>query len=226
MKNIFNFLFLCSAIILTTSCKNTSGEKADVGQAAEVAAAEGMDYTVNTATSAINWEGSKPTGIHTGTIMISDGAISASEGQITGGSFTIDMNSITVTDLDGKMKDNLEAHLKGTNEDKADDFFNVNKYPTAKFEITKVTKLANDPEASHLVYGNLTIKETTKEVGFKAQVAINDGSITVSTPQFTIDRTLWGVNFRSPSFFENLKDKAISNDIGLKVELTAGRQNS
>ena len=43
----------------------------------------------------------------------------------------------------------------------------------------------------------------------------------VSTDQFTFDRTKWGIKYNSASFFEGLKDKAISNDIGLKISLVA-----
>ncbi len=221
MKIRFNLLLFCMALITFSSCKKASGEKADVSDAGEVAEQKGVDYSVDVNNSLINWEGSKPTATHTGTINVSEGSISVAEGKVSGGSFNIDMNSIVVTDLEGNQKGYLEAHLKGTNEDKADDFFNVNKYPTASFEITKVTDLVNDPEATHLVYGNLTLKETVKEVGFKAKVEMQDGKITVSTPAFTIDRTQWGIKYGSPSFFENLKDKAISNDIGLSVNLTA-----
>jgi polyisoprenoid-binding protein YceI len=221
MKFKFQLLMLCFAFLSFASCKQTSGEKADVSDAAEVAEQQGVDYAVDVNNSMLNWEGSKPTATHTGTINLNEGSISVSDGKVTGGSFTIDMNSIVVTDLEGDQKAYLESHLKGDNEDKADDFFNVKKYPTATFEITKVTDLVNDPEATHLVYGNLTLKETVKEVGFKANVQMQDGTIMVNTPAFTIDRTQWGIKYGSPSFFENLKDKAISNDIGLTINLTA-----
>jgi polyisoprenoid-binding protein YceI len=221
MKIKIQLMMLFALAMALVSCKQASGDKADVSEAGQVAEQKGVDYTVDINSSLINWEGSKPTATHTGTINIADGAIAVSDGKISGGSFTIDMNSIIVTDLEGNQKAYLEAHLKGSNEDKADDFFNVMKYPTATFEITKVTDLVNDSDATHLVYGNLTLKETVKEVGFKANVQMQDGSINVTTPAFTIDRTQWGIKYGSPSFFENLKDKAISNDIGLRVNLTA-----
>ena len=221
MKTKIQFILFLAVFALFTSCKSAEGEKADVSDAAEVAEQSGVDYTVDVTSSVINWEGSKPTATHTGTINLVDGSIAVANGTITGGSFTIDMNSINVTDLEGNQKAYLEGHLKGSSEDNVDDFFNVNKYPTASFDITKVTALTNDAEATHLVYGNLTMKETVKEVGFKAKVEMNDGTISVSTPAFTIDRTQWGIKYGSPSFFENLKDKAISNDIGLRVNLSA-----
>ena len=219
-----NKLFLGALVLLIgsfVSCKSDKGAKAEVGAKKEVAAAEGTNYTVDVATSKVLWEGSKPAGSHNGSLDVTEGSVSVNDGTITGGSFTLDMNTINVLDLVGDEKAYLESHLKGSSDDNADDFFNVNKYPTAKFEITKVTSLSNDPEGTHLVYGNLTLKDITKQVGFKAKVDMADGSISVSTPKFTIDRTEWGIKYGSGKFFDNLKDKVISDDMSLQITLVA-----
>ena len=51
------------------------------------------------------------------------------------------MNTITVLDLQaGKGKEDLEAHLKGTDPEKVDHFFNVKDFPTTSFVL--VLKLA------------------------------------------------------------------------------------
>lgn len=223
MKNLF---LACIAILSITqiSCKKAEGEKAAVADAATVVAAVGQEVPVNVASSVVNWEGAKPTGTHTGTISLSEGMITIKEGGVAGGSFILDMNSITVTDIEGDMKANLEGHLKGLASDKADDFFNTPKYPTGKFEITKVTNLENDAEGTHLVYGNLTLKDVTKEVGFKANIAVNGTDVTVSTPSFTIDRTQWGIQYGSKTIFDNLGDKFINDEIGLTINLSASKQ--
>ena len=115
----------------------------------------------------------------------------------------------------------LESHLKGLGDDNADDFFNVKKFPTAKYEITKVTKKEGDPTGNALVYGNLTMRDVTKAVAFTANVDMANGMVRVSTSQFNIDRTEWGIKYGSASFFEGLADKAINNNIGLKITLVA-----
>ena len=218
-------LFLLLALGLTfASCKKAAGDEAEVAAAAAVVQeATGTSLQVNLANSKVMWEGAKPTSSHKGTISMSDGEVVVKDGMITGGNFTLDMNSIEVTDLEGGKKAGLEAHLKGTSEGKEDHFFNVNKFPTGKFEISKTTALTNDPEATHLVYGNLTIKDVTKEIGFKAQIGIREGEVIVTTPPFTIDRTKWGVNFNSGSVVENLGDKLINDEIGLTIALTANK---
>lgn len=212
------FVFLIGAL---ASCKNDKGAAATVGSAAETAAAVGTDYAVDAAASKVMWEGSKPAGSHNGTVNVSTGTVAVNGGEVTGGNFTLDMTSISVLDLEGDQKAYLESHLKGAADDNADDFFNVNKYPTATFAITKVTKLENDPAGSHLVYGNLTMRDVTKEVGFKASVQATDGAIMVTSPKFTIDRTQWGIKYNSDQFFDNLKDKVIKDDISLQINLVA-----
>ena len=223
MKNLL-ILLLALGTVTMFSCKKASGEEAKVSEAAAVATSVGQDIPVNLSTSVVNWEGAKPTGTHTGTISLSEGVVTLQNGAVSGGSFVLDMTSITNTDQKGDMKAGLEAHLKGLSEGKEDHFFNTPVHPTGKFAITKVTKLNNDPSASHLVYGNLTLKGITKEVGFKANIKVNGSSVSVETPAFTIDRTQWGVNYGSKSIFDDLGDKFVNDDIGLSVTLNASKQ--
>lgn len=220
MKILLKLSLVILMASFLASC-GPKGEKAGAEDAQAIADASGKEYTVNTAGSTIMWEGVKVTGKHNGTIKVSDGTVAFEDGTLTGGSFTIDMTSITDLDLDGEMKANLENHLKGTVEGKEADFFNVTKYPTAKFEITKATKLMNNEDANYVINGNLTIKDITKNVSFRAMVTEADGKVSVTTPQFTIDRTEWDINFRSTKFFDDLKDKAINDEIGLKINLSA-----
>lgn len=222
MKNLIKITFLMLTVSMFVACKNTKGEDAKVSDKVEkTTKAEGKTYTVATDVSKVMWEGSKPVGTHNGTVNISEGTVIVNGDAVVGGSFTIDMNSINVLDLEGGKKDYLESHLKGLEDKNADDFFNVNKYPTAKYEITKVTKKEGDPTGNALVYGNLTMKDVTKSVGFTANIDMADGMVRVSTSQFKVDRTQWGIKYGSPSFFEGLKDKAIDNEMGIKITLVA-----
>lgn len=226
MKKSTYLILLSLAVMSIGACKQVAGDKAEVSEAEEVTESAGISYQVNTETSTIEWEGSKTTKTHTGTLNLTEGSLIVNEGSITGGSINIDMNSLNVTDLEGDYKGMLEDHLKGTSDEKADDFFNVNKFPTANFEITKVTNLSGNPDATHMVYGNLALKDSTKLVGFHAKIEMADGLINVSTPPFVIDRTQWGIKYGSPTFFENLKDKAVANNIGLAIKLSASAPES
>lgn len=222
MKKSIKFsmlMFLLAFVVM--SCKNEN-KKAEVSEAEDVAQAVGADFKVDPSLSKVLWEGYKPSGSHNGTVEVSEGSISVKDGKIAAGNFMIDMNTINVLDLEGEYKNDLEGHLKGTGGgDSADHFFNVTKYPVAKFEITKVTNLESDPEATHMVYGNLTMKDITKQVGFRANVDITEDAVKVSTPKFDINRTDWGIKFKSKSFVDDLKDNFINDNMGMSINLTA-----
>lgn len=221
MYRLSSIFVLALFVMAVASCKKSQADEANVGDAASVSKVEGKAISVDLESSLVNWMGSKPTGTHTGTVNLSSGEVKINDGEIVGGNFVLDMNSITCTDLEGDSKANIEAHLKGTAEGKEDHFFNVQKYPIASFEISKVSRLENDPGASHLVYGNLTMREVTKEVGFKANISIVDGEVKVTAPEFSIDRTLWGIQYMSKTVFDDLKDKFIDDNIQLSISLKA-----
>ncbi|MBK6784266.1 MAG: YceI family protein [Saprospiraceae bacterium] len=133
----------------------------------------------------------------------------------------LDLTKLTVDDLSGEDKSNLESHLKGTGGKGEEDFFNTKKFLTSTFEITKVTGLANDKEGNALVYGNLTILTVTKEVSFKANINILENNVTVTTPIFQINRTDWGLKYQSKNFGA-LKDEFINDEVKLQINLNAG----
>jgi len=211
------------AVLFTAlvSCKNETKnetEAADAEAAAEVST-EAAKYMVDKNESEIDWEGAKPTGTHTGTVKLESGVIRL-EDSVLSGSFLIDMTSILVTDLEGDQKASLEDHLKGTVEGKEGDFFNVQKYPTAAFEITGVT----EKDGKKMMSGNLTLKETKKNIEFPVMYEVAGNTMTLKSEPFTIDRTEWGVNYGSKSVFDNLGDKFINDDIQLEFTIVASQQ--
>lgn len=211
----------CTATLLifgATSCNENSKKEMNT-EAQEVAEASNMaaEYTVDTNASTITWKGEKPTGSHNGTINIAKGKAFVTDGQLEAGSFVIDMTTIVSEDLEGGMKDNLENHLKGTVEGKEGDFFNVNKYPTAEFELTGVS----EEGGKTMVNGNLRIKEKTHAISFPATVTMNGDQLTMTSETFELDRTMWDVNYGSKNIFDNLGDKFINDEMELTVTLVA-----
>lgn len=216
MKLLSKISLLSLVLIMSYSCKKKSS--AVTGEAAEVKTAVGNDYTVDGVASKVMWSGSKIAGTHTGTLTVSEGKVTVNNGKVTGGTFTIDMGSLTNTDQEaGKGKEKLEGHLKSP------DFFDVATYPTAKFEITKIAGLANDELGNTLVYGNLTLKDVSKEVAFKANINVSGDVVTVTCPVFNINRTDFGVKYGSASMMDVVKDKAISDEVGLSISLIANK---
>lgn len=220
-KTIFNLFIIATIAAGTVACKNDKKNQVQPGEAEQAATAgeESRQYQIDTTESTITWRGTKPTGEHRGTIDIESGSFTATEEEIESGKVTIDMTSINVTDegIEEKDKRNLENHLKGTVEGKETDFFNVNEYPTARFEITGVT----EKEGKKYLQGNLTIKDETKNIEFPVNTSIDENELTLESETFVIDRTDWNVNYGSKSVFDNLGDNFISDDMELVINVRA-----
>lgn len=162
---------------------------------------------VSTKASSIVWNAKKVTGEHTGTIGISAGKLVVNKNQITGGNFTIDMKSIVCKDItDPEYNKKFVSHIT------SGDFFEIQKFPTAQFVITKV--------AGNQVSGNLTIKGITKAISFPAQISQNNGKM-IAKANITIDRTDYNIKYGSKKFFESIGDKAIFDDFTLAVTLVS-----
>lgn len=172
-------------------------------------------YKVSTDDSQVVWKAYKVTGEHTGNVNLKTGDLTFDDaGNLTGGSFVIDMSSISVTDLEGEWAQKLERHLK------SGDFFGVEKFPTAKLEITKV--IPKGTPGDFKITGNLTIKEITKEIRFYTNVKEDKGMVN-ATAEIKIDRSDFDVRYGSGSFFDNLGDKTIYDEFDLNVSLVTKR---
>ncbi len=226
MNNMKYFMPFALLLLGLIACGDNSGEKAEVSDAGDAAEATEMAtvYSVNTDESVLNWEGYKPTGTHNGTVQIQKGTFTVNEDGIESGSFVIDMTSIEVLDLEGDKKKDLTQHLRGTAEGREDDFFNTTKYPTALFELVSTEELPDDTTATHKISGNLTIKEETAQLSFKANVSMGEDSFTASSNLFKVDRTRWGIDFMSKSVVDDVKDGIVYDEIGLSIKLVADKK--
>lgn len=167
--------------------------------------------------SKVAWLAKKVTGQHNGTVNVKEGQVIVDGNSLKGGNLIIDMTSIVVEDLkDEGYNTKLVNHLK------SEDFFAVDKYPTSKFEITSA-KLIDGAAAGKPNYeltGKLTIKATTQDVTVPALVTFTKNTANVKT-NFTIDRSKYDVRYGSPSFFNDLGDKAIYDDFELNLDVVA-----
>ena len=218
-RTAITLLLIAFVSTVVVSCKGKESEAATTEEKDVVEATDGAaDYAVDIAASQIQWKGSKPLGSHTGTINLSSGSISMKDNAIEAGKFTINMSTITNTDLEaGNGKENLEAHLKGTVEGKEGDFFDINKYPTATFEVTGM----EEKDGATVLNGNLTMKDTTHNVSFPITITPDEDRIRLESAPFVIDRTQWGINYGSKSVFDNLGDNFISDDMEITVSIVA-----
>ena len=165
---------------------------------------------VNIEASTVKWIGSKITSSHEGDIKISSGKLVLEDGMLVGGEFVIDMTSMVCTDLKpNEGGDKLVKHLK------ADDFFGVENHPTSNLKITNVSHVS---DSNYLITADLTIKGITHPVDFNADVKINNEAY-LATSTLVFDRTKYGIEYNSGSFFDNLGDYLILDDITLELFL-------
>lgn len=215
-KKIISGSILLFMLVLLNACKEkvsnvTSTETQETNDYSGIA----ISYDLDSENSIIMWKGSKPLKTHNGTIELASGSVVLTDGKIEAGKFSIDMNSITNLDLEGESKNRLENHLKGTVAGKEGDFFNVNEYPFANFLLTEIS----EKNGKTIITGSLTIKDRTNTIEFPANISIEEYNISIESESFTIDRTLWGVNFQSKSVFDNLGDKFIDDNIELTIDV-------
>lgn len=199
-----------AAVIMSSCAGNPEGKKAEVQDSVateQIATPVGEVFNVDAAQSKVVWTGTKVTGAHTGTIAIKSGSLNAENGVLTGGTFTLDLNTISSTDLEGEYKEKLDTHLKSA------DFFDAAQFPEATFVVTKVEAGATAQDAK--ISGNLTIKGVTKNISFDAKVIESNATTIKTEADFNIVRADWGVNY------EGKKDDLISAEINFKVSLVA-----
>lgn len=168
---------------------------------------EGNVYEIDTLNSRIEWKGFKvvksDNTSHFGTIQFESGDVTVKEGKLESGKFVADMGTLTSVDL----KDDAEQLAKLNGHLTSGDFFEVEKYPTASYEITKVTENTSGGDYNTLLDGNLTIKGITKPVQFNANVSVKDGEVSIATEPKDIMREEFGVKFQLPVANGLIKDE-------------------
>ena len=173
-------------------------------------------FKLNPKLSTLEWQAEKLTGKHNGDIMFSAGEIKNNHGAFTG-YVEVDMNTIRDKDIESpEYRTKLENHLKSP------DFFDVAKFPKARFVITSCTPITEQKEGgyTHNIKGNLTIKDKTNEIAFDAIInTIGNRASCVGTA--VVDRSKFDVKYGSKTFFADIGDKVIYDDFKLQFNVVA-----
>ena len=223
MKNKSLFLIAAGLPLLFSCGGQIEGEKASVDSIQRVGEiqVETEKFKAKPEASSIQWVGKKPTRKHMGTLAVKNGHFEVFEHAILGGEFTLDMTSITNTDIkDPAYRADLERHLK------SEDFFHAEAFPEGTFVITDVSMLMEPiegSEATHMVSGNLSLRDTTNHIEFPAKITMDETSVHLVSDQFVIDRTQWKVMYNSGKLSDKLKDNLIKDEVGIKVEVKASK---
>jgi polyisoprenoid-binding protein YceI len=219
MDKILKFSSVAVLLLLAVACDKTpKGDKAIITAEKTAADESGQIFVIDTADSYVRFIGNGVGKNHPGKFQLTSGEVGVSQGHITGGKFTINVNSLVMEQPGNMIKDKLRPHLL------SGDFFDASKFGTATFEITKVEPYnPTDKDtsivggANFYISGNLTIKEDTKNISFPARIDLENATLNAKA-NFDIDRTQWKINYGND---KTLGDKFISETVNIEVSLTA-----
>jgi len=206
-------ILLISASVFIISCgkdKPVSSETNEV-----LTTTDGEVYVVDTLNSKAEWKGFKvvksDNTSHIGNLKFESGEVTVKENKLESGQFVIDMTSLSNEDLkDSESNGKLLGHLKSP------DFFDTAKFPTASYEITKVTEAATGSDYNTVLDGNLTLKGITKPFSFNANVKVGKGELMIATEPKDINRDEFGIKFQMPA-----AEGLIKNEINIQVKIKA-----
>jgi len=195
-------LFLGMAALSTASlvsCNNTT----ETTTTEESTGLSG-EYAVEASGSEVAWKG-EMLGLysHEGTVKLNSGNLTLEDGKVASGKFEVSLTTITPTDSaynEENTAEKLVGHLS------SDDFFNVEKFPTASFEVTGVEGTT--------VNGNLTVRGITNPEKVENVSVSEENGVTTVTGDLVFDRTKYDVKFKMP-----VADKVLSDNISIKVKL-------
>ena len=209
--SILTVLFFISCKTDSKKQEDTNKELTEVIEKTE-ATVTGATHIVDVNQSSILWEGFKPTGAHNGILLLKSGNVLFSEGTLKTASFEIDMTSIANKDMadDDPYKEKLVGHLKSA------DFFDIEQFPTASFVLKNQVKEADDQLQ---LTGDLTIKGITKSVTFPYTLSEEGDILKLKSSTFKIDRTEYGIKYKSKNFFKDIKDKFINDEFEVSFDV-------
>jgi polyisoprenoid-binding protein YceI len=222
IKQFYWGLAIAMLSIITYSCADApKGDDAKITDEQKASDATGVTFAVDTADSRIRFNGRGVGKNHPGVFKLSSGSVAVAGNQITGGDFVINIKSMDLEQKGGMFDSKLRPHLM------SGDFFDADKFGTAKFEITKVEpyqRSASDTSivegANFSVSGNLTLKDVTKNITFPARIDLDDNTLKAKG-NFDIDRRQWNMNYGND---KTLGDKFISETVNIELNLLAKKQ--
>lgn len=215
------FLTIAFAFTIAACDKAPEGDNAKIGEKQTAAEITGTTFIVDTAASQIHFVGNGVGKNHPGIFKLSSGTVAVANDKVTGGQFTIDIKSMKLEQQEGPIQNKLRPHLM------SGDFFDAEKFGTAKFEITGVTPYSpgsGDTSvvegANFNVSGNFTLKDVIKNITFPARIDL-DGNTLKARGNFDIDRTQWKMNYHND---KTLGDAFISETVNIELNLHAVKQ--
>ena len=205
------FLIPAILILFIVSCEKSSKKKIDTSLPKPTLSLSSGDYVMDNDNSSIKWTGRElSTKSHYGSLQMKNGSLTVNTDGTINGIIKIDMTTIDCEDLQGRSKASLERHLR------SDDFFSVESHPIATLTFKSEGGIG---AGNKLAFnGDLEIKGISHPISFESEVKNVDPKVSALV-DMTFDRSKYNVRFRSGTFFQNLGDKLIYDDIEISVDI-------
>ena len=205
------FLIPAILILFIVSCEKSSKKKINTSLPKPTLSLSSGDYVMDNDNSSIKWTGRElSTKSHYGSLQMKNGSLTVNTDGTVNGIIKIDMTTIDCEDLQGRSKASLERHLR------SDDFFSVESHPIATLTFKSEGGIG---AGNKLAFnGDLEIKGISHPISFESEVKSVDPKVTALV-DMTFDRSKYNVRFRSGTFFQNLGDKLIYDDIEITVDI-------
>ena len=205
------FLIPAILILFIVSCEKSSKKKINTSLPKPTLSLSSGDYVMDNDNSSIKWTGRElSTKSHYGSLQMKNGSLTVNTDGTVNGIIKIDMTTIDCEDLQGRSKASLERHLR------SDDFFSVESHPIATLTFKSEGGIG---AGNKLAFnGDLKIKGISHPISFESEVKNVDPKVSALV-NMTFDRSKYNVRFRSGTFFQNLGDKLIYDDIEISVDI-------
>lgn len=205
------FLIPAILILFIVSCEKSSKKKINTSLPKPTLSLSSGDYVMDNDNSSIKWTGRElSTKSHYGSLQMKNGSLTVNTDGTINGIIKIDMTTIDCEDLQGRSKASLERHLR------SDDFFSVESHPIA---ILTFKSEGGIGAGNKLAFnGDLEIKGISHPISFESELKSVDPKVSALV-DMTFDRSKYNVRFRSGTFFQNLGDKLIYDDIEISVDI-------
>jgi polyisoprenoid-binding protein YceI len=176
MKYIYFSIFM-----LLAACQ----EQQKLGVPAKVITTPGITaiYQIDKENSTTNWVLNK----QNFNIPIVGGRISALDGNIMTGDAELDVLGLTVALPNKESALTAETMLKDTV------YFDTQLSSVGRFIITKIERITTNPSATHLVTGDLTLKNKSKSIELPVQLQMNEQEIILKSLPVAIAPLEWAI---------------------------------
>jgi rhodanese-related sulfurtransferase/polyisoprenoid-binding protein YceI len=175
-------------------------------------------HAIDLKESFIEWNGRNLLHKHHGRIGFRSGSLEIAQANLVNGNFVIDLQGIACSNLQGTdLHDILIHHLK------SDDFFDVERFPEARFVIQHAKRIegviAGRPNLE--ITGELSLKDVSASITFLATAGVTAEGKAAAQAVLSFDRTQWNVIYGSARFFNRLGMHLVNDLIDLDIRIVA-----